>query len=94
MPIRAGQNLSNDTRVQVYAAYARSWFRDFNYHSNSDMGWKNLHWNSLLTRFALPDPKDETLHQCATDDCENEPPLTAMKDILPKRESKMRFQYY
>eukprot|EP00934_Nitzschia_sp_Nitz4_P008210 Nitzschia sp. Nitz4//scaffold175_size95217//6965//8575//NITZ4_004716-RA/size95217-processed-gene-0.40-mRNA-1//-1//CDS//3329538918//8200//frame0 len=31
---RAGFNVSPDTRAQIYLAYAREWYRDFNYHIN------------------------------------------------------------
>lgn len=31
---RAGHNRSPDTRAQLYMAYSRPWFRDFNYHVN------------------------------------------------------------
>ena len=83
---RAGHNLSNDTRAQIYVAYSRPWFRDLNYHYNTHgdeiyYGSKTTH-----TRFIEQDTNNpnEVLEVCESDNCENEPPLESIRAILGK----------
>ena len=92
---RAGHNLSNDTRAQIYVAYSRPWFRDLNYHYNTHgddiyYGSKTAH-----TRFIEKDPSnpDEVFEVCETVNCENEPPIESIRAILGKHSPPAPSEY-